>query len=245
MSLAPIPSSSRLKTDLVLVPGLGADAGLYAPQVEAFGDSVHAINWIDPLSPDETLESYSRRMADAIRARPGVRRPFWIGGISFGGMIAAEIAECCTTDVAGLMLIGGCTDRREVAPPIRWVAGLGKYLPVGPTIGLLNRIGPSIISWSQGLDEEEAWLYEQVYSRGSKRLLQWGAEAMRQWETSAYPRAPIFRAHGRRDLVIPIREWRLRPGIDLVVPYGRHLIQLTHARAVNRWIERTIAERTP
>lgn len=245
MPQPPPDAPASLRNDLVLVPGLGADAGLYAPQKAAFGPSVHAINWIDPLTPSESLESYSRRLADAIRARPNLRRPFWIGGISFGGMIAAEIAECCTTDVAGLMLIGACTDRREVAAPIRWVAGLGRHIPVGPAMGMLNHIGPTIISWTQGLDADEARLYEQVYARGSKRLLQWGAEAMRQWESSAFPRAPVVRAHGRRDLVIPLNERLMRPGIDLVVPDGRHLINLTHATAVNRWISQRLNSRQP
>jgi pimeloyl-ACP methyl ester carboxylesterase len=128
-----------------------------------------------------------------------------------------------------------------VSPPIRWIAGLGRYIPVGPAMAMLNHIGPAIISWTQGLDPDATRLYEQVYARGSKRLLQWGAEAMRQWESSAKPRAPVFRAHGRLDFVIPLNEPLLRPGIDLVVPGGLHLIHLSHARAVNRWIERTIA----
>src|SRR5690606_32770746 len=89
--------------------------------------------------------------------------------------------------------------------------------------------------------EAQKRLYEQVYSRGSKHIFQWGAEAMRKWESSAVPRAPVFRAHGRLDFVIPIDHRLLRPGIDLVVPDGLHLISLSHPQAVNRWIQSTIA----
>lgn len=232
-----------LPNDLVLVPGLGADAALYAPQKAAFGDSLHAINWIEPTHPGESFVSYARRLAQSLRERPGLRKPYWIGGISFGGMLAAEIAECCTTDVAGLLLIGGCTDSAEVAAPIRWFAGALRYIPIGPSMGLANHSIPAMMSWTQGLGEENSRLYEQVYARGSKRMLKWGAEAMRRWKRPARPHAPVFRAHGRLDYVIPLDERRLRPGVDLVVPDGLHLIHLTHARAVNRWIQRTIAAR--
>ncbi len=47
---------------------------------------------------------------------------------------------------------------------------------------------------------------------------------------------PTFRAHGSNDRVIPIHEQDMRPGVDLLVPGGKHLIHLTHATIVNRWI---------
>ena len=225
---------------LVLIPGLGSDAALYEPQRRALGDRLISPSWIAPLSDDETLESYARRLADVIQAHPKLRRPFYVGGISFGGMLAAEIAECCGNDdggdVAGLFLIGACLRRSEIPAAFHVMARLGQYVPYGLGMGLLRRAAPAVIAPWMKLGPAEADLFAQVYSRGSVRLLKWGALAMHRWETSAVPRAPVYRAHGRRDTVIPILEDQMRPGLDLVVPDGQHLITLTHATAVNRWL---------
>jgi len=223
------------RSSLVLIPGLGSDAALYEPQRRALGDRLVVPPWIPPR-PRETLESYARRLVEVIRADPRVVKPFFVGGVSFGGMLAAEIAECCAQDVAGLILIGGCTDKSEIPRVFDLLAILGQYLPTGLAMGLTRRAAPAVISWWQGLSPEDADLFASVYSRGDVSLLKWGADAMRRWSAAIVSPVPIYRAHGRRDIVIPIPERQMRPGIDLVVPDGRHLISLTHAAAVNAWL---------
>ena len=175
-------------------------------------------------------------MAEVIRADPRVAKPFFVGGISFGGMLAAEIAECCADDVAGLILIGGCTDKSEIPRIFDLLAIAGQHLPTGLAMGLTRRLAPAVISWWQGLSPENADLFASVYSRGDVSLLKWGADAMRRWNAAITARVPVYRAHGRRDIVIPMPEGQMRPEIDLVVPGGRHLISLTHASAVNAWL---------
>ncbi len=224
------------RRSLVLIPGLGSDAALYRPQSHALGDRLIVPPWLDPLDADETLESYAHRLVDVIRADPKVVAPFFVGGISFGGMLAAEIAECCHEDVAGLILLGACTDKSEIPRIFDLVALAGPYVPTGLVMALTRRAAPAVISWWQGLSPEDADLFASVYSRGSVELLKWGARAMHRWGSAIVPQCPVFRAHGRRDIVIPIPEQKMRPGIDLVVPDGRHLINLTHAEAVNRWL---------
>jgi hypothetical protein len=64
---------------LVLLPGLGADADLLEPQRRAFPD-LEVLPWLDPR-PDESLDEFGRRMAEASTARRGSV----IGGVSFGG----------------------------------------------------------------------------------------------------------------------------------------------------------------
>jgi pimeloyl-ACP methyl ester carboxylesterase len=224
------------RSSLVLIPGLGSDAALYEPQRRALGDRLVVPPWLPPLNARETLESYARRMAEVIQGDPRVVKPYFVGGISFGGMLAAEIAECCAADVAGLILIGGCTDQSEIPGIFRLLALAGQHVPTGLLMPLARRLAPAVITWWQGLSPEDADLFASVYGRGNIGLLKWGADAMRRWESAIVVRDPVYRAHGRRDDVIPIPEHRMRPGRDLVVPDGRHLISLTHAAAVNRWL---------
>ena len=216
---------------LVLLPGLGADSGIFRPQFEHFGDRLVVPPWIDPR-PGESIDSYARRWGRRI----DVPKPFFIGGISFGGMMAAEIAQDRDRDVAGLILLGSCTHRSQVTAAFRLVAKLGPHLPRGVTKALLNRIVPRLFGAAEGLDEAHVELLEEIAYRTDTDLLAWGARAIADWTDGAQPTCPTYRAHGDRDLVIPARRRTMRPGVDLLVPGGRHLVHLSHAAIVNRWI---------
>lgn len=217
----------------MLIPGLGADAGLFRPQREFFGNRLVVPPWIE-AEPEESLSSYARRLGRTL----DLPRPFWIGGISFGGMMAAEIAEERPDDIAGLVLIGACTDRRQITLPFRLAAKLGPRLPRGIVRGMLNRVVPTLFAAAEGVSNDPlaTSVLDEVAYRTDVSQLTWGARAIANWTGGAEPKVPTFRAHGRSDAVIPMRESDFRPGVDLVIEGGRHLIHLTHHEIVNRWI---------
>src|SRR5262245_12121006 len=72
---------------LILLPGIGTDARLFALQKMAFPQLV-VPEWIEPRW-NESLPDYAQRMAAEID--PG--GPCYIGGVSFGGMIALEMTK--------------------------------------------------------------------------------------------------------------------------------------------------------
>ena len=71
---------------LILLSGMAADARLFAPQRAAFPGLV-VPNWIEPL-PKEPLPAYAARLARLVD--PG--QPCLVGGASFGGLVALEMA---------------------------------------------------------------------------------------------------------------------------------------------------------
>lgn len=223
---------------IVLIPGLGADAGVYRFQREALGSRVVVPDWIEPRWPRESLESYAKRFARVIEAMPNVTRPYYIGGNSFGGMIAGEICELPWTHPAGLLLIGSCTHRSQVRYLFRIGEMVVRFTPRGLIKGWMNKLVPDVFGWLEGCDPHEARVMHEVTFRTDVRLLKWGGHAIRSWRSLAASRVPIFQAHGERDFVIPMRRQDLVPGRDLIVPGGRHLIHLTHAPEVNAWLER-------
>ena len=221
---------------LVLIPGLGADAAVFAPQQRFFGERLVVVPWVEPLGRDETLESYAKRLGGLIRGLPNVTRPYHVGGVSFGGMLAGEIAEAFPEDVQSVFLLAACTDHRQIAWPFRNFEFAARLAPAGLSKALLNRVGAAIFSKWQGLGPADTKLIEGIATRTFVDIALWGARAFRLWRTSAFTSRPVFHAHGRRDMVIPISRLPLRAGVDLVVPDGRHLMHLTHADAVNRWL---------
>ena len=221
---------------LVLIPGLGADAEIYRPQREYFGERLVIPPWIEARK-DEPLSDYSRRLARVIDAME-VPKPYWIGGCSFGGMVAGEIAEARPGDVAGLLLIASCRRREQVTRLFRLAASVGPKLPFGVLRASLNRVVPRLFAAAERFDDdpELSEILMEVAYRTDVSLAKWAARAIRDWSDGAHPTCEVYYAHGGDDLVIPPYSNDLRPGIDLLVPGGRHLIHLTHASVVNRWI---------
>ena len=74
------------RSPLILLPGMGGDARLYARQRAVFSELV-VPNWIEP-ERNESLVDYAARFAKVID--PG--EPCFIGGMSFGGVVSLEVA---------------------------------------------------------------------------------------------------------------------------------------------------------
>src|SRR4051794_30719168 len=72
---------------LILLSGMAADERLFAPQRAAFPHLVVPA-WIEPLAK-EPLPAYAARLARQVD--PG--RPCIVGGASFGGLVALEMAH--------------------------------------------------------------------------------------------------------------------------------------------------------
>ncbi|MFZ1934503.1 MAG: thioesterase domain-containing protein, partial [Thermoguttaceae bacterium] len=74
---------------LILLPGLGADHRLLEPQRAAFPQLI-VPPWIPPRK-HESLPQYAERMAQTVAPPHDV--PLVLGGVSFGGMLAYEMAR--------------------------------------------------------------------------------------------------------------------------------------------------------
>lgn len=86
------------KRRLTLFSGMGGDARLFAPLRVPEAQLITP----EPLEPlaGEDLRGYALRIADSMKIGPSDV----IGGASFGGMVAAEIAS--GRPVAGLVMLG-------------------------------------------------------------------------------------------------------------------------------------------
>lgn len=74
--------------NVYFISGLGVDERAFKNIILPENYSVHNIRWIELLEK-ESLESYSTRLI----AQIDQQKPFALVGLSFGGMIAAEISN--------------------------------------------------------------------------------------------------------------------------------------------------------
>src|SRR3989442_4959241 len=70
-----------------LIPGMGANFKMF-DQLKALDYDCIVLNWIAPR-PAESMADYAERLADQI----DTTTPFSLIGVSFGGMIAVELAH--------------------------------------------------------------------------------------------------------------------------------------------------------
>lgn len=210
---------------IVLLPGLGADARMYAPHRRQLPIIVPP--WLEPMSPREMLPAYAARMAAALP----VRGRFILGGSSFGGMVAWEMAQHCRAEA--VVLIGGATGPRELAWWLRRQARLARFVPtravplIQPVAGPLARL----VGLTDGTGEP---LIRAMVGACPPAFLHWCAMAIGAWRPSPPPAMRCLRLHGAAD--VAILPPPAGPGVTLV-PRAGHMLDGSHAAVVIAWLD--------
>lgn len=210
---------------VILLPGMGADAGMFAA-IRRELPQVVTPPWIAPVR-GESIGSYARRFAKVID--PG--GPCFIGGASFGGVMAQELAAILP-HVRGCFVIGSI--RTSESTPKR----LRMLLPLTPFVGILPVLAPLIIrilgSWLRSPTREVM----RELACANPAFLRWGTKAILKWTPSPeVEHVRVFHIHGDRDRVFPIS--LVKP--DCVVPGAGHLITITHSREVAECLRDQVA----
>ncbi len=217
---------SKQYPKLILLPGLGTDQRLFERQRPAFPD-LWVPPWILPRD-DEGLADYAARMAEIITARQ--TGPIILGGVSLGGMIAYEIARHVKPQA--VVLIASCRTRQGIRGFFRATGHLWPVVPSGVfkvakflSLPALRMFGP--------LMPEHRRLCARMFSESDARFMHWAVSAILHWNPTPLVQTPVYQIHGAHDRIIPLK--CVAP--DEILPRGGHLINLTHADAVNAFIK--------
>ncbi|OWK36955.1 hypothetical protein FRUB_07877 [Fimbriiglobus ruber] len=200
---------------------MAADERLFEPQLREF-PNLTVQPWIEPLHR-ESLRAYAARLARIVD--PG--QPCFVGGASFGGLVALEMAAHLRAEAC--FLIGSVRSSDEL--PWQWRV----FRLIAPIVG------PEHINTLAGT---AARVGSPMLSRGTIRrmrklaapraaFVRWACWAVVRWRPSpAARRVRVLQIHGAADRVLPVA--RTRP--DMIVPYGAHALTLSHPRAVNDFL---------
>jgi esterase/lipase len=123
---------------LVLFSGMGGDGRLMRP-LRVPGIDVCTPDHVEPTRGEE-LSRYASRVADL----QSIGASDVVGGASFGGMIAAEIAR--QRAVAGLILLGSCVRPDRLPWSYKWIERLGGDLKIQNSS---KTLGPSSVWWKR------------------------------------------------------------------------------------------------
>jgi pimeloyl-ACP methyl ester carboxylesterase len=207
---------------LYLVPGLGADERLFAPQTQLPLD-VRVLPWLPPQR-GEDLGAYAARMAGRIDRT----QPFVLAGVSFGGVVAMEIAQAAPP--RALVLISSCRTPAAIPAWYRGAWAMSSFCPPSMLKAIMLH-SPLTLSAFEPLTDQNRRLFMDMLEQACPEVVAAGMAMLMRWRgTNVH--VPIHQVHGECDGVLPASMCRA----DCMIPGAGHLANLTHAPSVNAYL---------
>lgn len=224
--MTPMPSLRTIRPRLVLFAGLGIDADIFMRQ-RTLPVHLETPDWIEPQD-NETVRHYAERFARTIDPDPA-RGPLYLGGLSFGGMVALEAARLLKPHAVFLISTG--YSHRVLAPWIRPILA-GAAISSTSFMRLGLQTTPLFLRIAGRPDRRERKLMLGLVPRVNLRVARWGAGAVLRWSYEGDLPCPVHQIHGAIDRIVPLR--RVHP--DQLVPNAGHAVNVTHAEEVNQFL---------
>ena len=201
------------------ISGLGADRrAFYKIQLPKEFQPVY-LDWIDPL-PNEALPDYARRFSESIQSN----EEFIIIGLSFGGMLASEIAKIISPKK--IIIISSVSNSLELPWYFRMSGRLRLHKVLIPAVykeaTILNRF------MGAGDKEMKAIVYSYVNNIDPK-FIKWSLHEIVNWHHTERL-SNLVHIHGSDDHLLPARYVKA----DYLVDKGGHLMVMNMAEEVNR-----------
>lgn len=182
-----------MKKTIYILSGLGADERVFKNLDLDDFDVIH-INWIQPKI-NETLNSYAFRISDKIKHENPT-----ILGLSFGGIVAIEIAKQIRTEK--IILISSVKSKNELPPLFKLIVKL-KLNRVFP-ISFLKYVN-FITYWFFGITKsEDKLLLKQIIKETDINYLKWSINQILNWKNKDLL-DNIYHIHGNKDRVFPLK----------------------------------------
>lgn len=213
---------------MIFIPGMGADGRMFAAQ-RAHGFDFDVPPWLIPNKTD-SLRDYAKRLRDVLK----LSGPCIIMGVSFGGMVAGELGSLC--DAKCVLLVASCRSRNSI-PRYYWPVELVSRALPDWAIRRRVAVSSRLMAQLESLDEEQFALIRRMAMDISIPFLRRVGRMILNWSGAPPLPCPSFHIHGQIDRIIPQRMVRA----DQVVLGGGHLINMTFADQVNRFIETSLA----
>ena len=178
--------------NIFIISGLGADERVFQ-RLDFSGFNPIFIKWIPPLK-HETIEHYAFRLLKQITSV----RPLIIG-LSFGGLIAIEIAKQIKTEK--IILISSAKTYYEIPFYFKLFGKikLHKLLP-----GCILKKSNFIIDWFFGAGSTfDKQLLKEILKDTDIILLKWAIDKIVNWHNQSQI-TNLIQIHGTSDKVLPI-----------------------------------------
>lgn len=179
--------------NIYLLSGLGADKSAFN-FIDLSGFNANHIEWINPVE-NEQIENYAKRLSKQIQTDNPI-----VIGVSFGGIMAVEIAKQIKTEK--IILISSVKTKHEIPLYFRFVG----YLKIHRIIPIkffkqVNRL----TYWFFGAKtKNEKELLMTIIKRTDTNFLRWAIDKIVNWKNTTRF-ANLVHIHGTDDKILPLR----------------------------------------
>lgn len=208
--------------EVYLLSGLGADKRVF-DFLDLSEYKVKHIEWI-LTDPHQTIESYAQGLLNQI-PNP---KPILVG-VSFGGMMAVEIAKLRKPEK--LILISSAKTKKDI-PLLYRLAGQLNIIKVLPA-GIFKKVN-ALTYWFFGVDSErDKALLKEIISDTDDTFLKWAIDQITNWENKTFIQN-TFTIHGNQDRILPHKN------PDFKIEKGGHLMIINQSNEISPIIKKLI-----
>lgn len=207
------------------ISGLGADERAFS-RLDLPGIEPYHIAWKIPAH-NETLQTYATRLRKEITEPDPI-----IVGLSFGGLMAVEIAK--QISCKKIILISSIKHCREkpMLFNLSAAAGLHKLLPMA-SFSKPNRLLYYFFGVHQNKRAKE--LMDELLVFMQPDYLRWSVNQIVNWQNEFIP-LRLVHIHGTADKVLPAEKVKA----DYLIENGSHFMVWTRAREISAILQKEI-----
>ncbi|REE79958.1 pimeloyl-ACP methyl ester carboxylesterase [Lutibacter oceani] len=215
------------KTHIYFVPGLAASSKIFEylklPK-ETF--ELHFLEWLMPLSENEKIEDYAKRMAQLVREENPV-----LIGVSFGGIMVQEMSK--HLNAKKIILISSVKNRNELPKRLKVIQKTWVY-KLFPSKSINNIEDFSKYAFGD-FAKKRVKLYKEYLSVRNSNYLNWAIYNVLHWKQKKTLKN-IIHIHGTEDHVFPIKHIKNCISIDK----GTHVMILNKANTISKIITQVL-----
>lgn len=209
---------------IYILSGLGVDRRVFS-KIDFEGLHVTHIDWIVPLKK-ETMLAYAKRLSLQITNGQPI-----LVGLSFGGMMAMEIAKIIK--VHKIVLLSSAKGESEL-PFLYKIIGALKLNCIVPSTFLKQH--NRFVDYFFGISsKEDKLMLKQILQDTDTNFLDWAINQILNWKNEL-SHVPVIHIHGNRDRIIPIRN--IKP--TYIVENAGHFMTMTHAQEIERLLKEVL-----
>ncbi|MDB5248015.1 MAG: alpha/beta hydrolase [Segetibacter sp.] len=199
------------------IPGLGADSRSFGFLDLSFCDA-RFVDWIKP-HPNETLPSYAERMFASINDENAT-----IVGMSFGGMLATEIAKKHPN--TKVIVIASAKTYLEIPAYLR----MWRHFPVYKlhTNKIKNYSAGFVLRILGAKGAEQKKLQQEIMRDHDSAFIRWALNAILNWKNTEVPKN-VIHIHGSADKLLPYRYVKA----DHTINNGEHVMVMDLAEEIS------------
>ena len=213
------------KIAIYFMPGLAAGPEIFEHlNLSAKKYSFHYLQWIKPLTLDESIASYALRLSNDIKEENPV-----LIGVSFGGIMVQEIGKILNTKK--VILISSVKTSKEF-PKIIKIAKFTKIHALFPT-SLVSDFENYMKYFLGKSLKKKALVYKKYLSVKDKTYLDWALNTIINWEQEVSQKNTLH-IHGANDGVFPIKNIQN----SIPIKDGTHAMVLTKAKEISTIIDK-------